>query len=66
MGASAITESARGEKCTVRLPGCTYDPDTVVFAHVNSVRVGKGMGFKCPDFAGAYCCNMCHDLVDSR
>jgi hypothetical protein len=24
------------------------------------------MGFKCPSFAGAYCCHRCHDLVDSR
>ena len=31
---SAITRSARGEDCTVRIIGvCTHDPETVIWSH---------------------------------
>jgi hypothetical protein len=61
---SKITESARGQNCTVRLPGCSFDPATTVFAHISGVRFGHGTGIKTK--LGAYACHKCHDLLDSR
>lgn len=55
---SKITKSARGENCTVRLSGiCNHNSDTVVFAHINGVRFGHGMGLKANDIHGAYACS---------
>lgn len=59
-----VTESARNEDCAVRLPGCSFDPATTVFAHIGGVRFGHGMGIKTK--LGAYACAKCHDLIDSR
>ena len=61
---SKITKSARGEPCTVRLDGCYggVENETVVLAHLN----GGGMGAKCLDIHGAYCCHHCHDIIDGR
>jgi len=57
------TRSARGQDCTVRLPGrCNFNPETVVFAHLP----GGGMGAKSLPIHGAYCCSSCHDVVDGR
>jgi len=65
MTSKLITNSARGENCTIRLPGiCNGNPETVVFAHLNKVRFGSGRGIK-SDF-GAYSCSSCHDSVDFR
>ena len=64
---SAITESARGEECLVRLECiCNRDPATVVFAHGNGSAYSKGFGQKAPDYLGAYCCSACHDVFDRR
>ncbi|WP_315360720.1 DUF1364 domain-containing protein [Neisseria bacilliformis] len=63
---SKITESARGEQCTVRLPGiCNRNPETVVLAHYRLLGY-CGTGIKPPDFMGAYCCSACHDEADRR
>lgn len=61
---SKITESARGQPCTIRLDGCNGGPEneTVVFAHLN----GGGMGMKVLDIHGAYACHNCHDILDGR
>jgi hypothetical protein len=65
MNERKITESARGEDCTVRLPGiCNFNPETVVFAHLNGVRFGHGVGKKTK--WGAYACSACHDEIDRR
>lgn len=65
MNEKKITESARGENCTVRLPDvCNGNPETVVFAHVNGIRFGHGVGKKTK--FGAYCCAACHDVIDGR
>lgn len=62
---SKITQSARNQPCTVRLPFiCNHDTSTVVFAHINGVRHGHGMGIK-TNF-GAYACSSCHDALDGR
>lgn len=61
---SKITKSAQGQPCTVRLDGCYGGPnnETVILAHLN----GSGMGMKCLDIHGAYCCYSCHEMIDSR
>lgn len=60
-----IRNAARGQSCTLRLPGCNGDPDTTIFAHAPSID--NGMGIKtAPDWWGAFACSHCHDVVDSR
>lgn len=61
---SKITDSARQEDCTIRLPGCNFDKDTTVFAHISGIRFGHGTAIKTK--FGAYACSKCHDLLDSR
>lgn len=57
-----ITNSAKGEECTLRIPGvCNRDPATTVFAHMN----GGGMAYKHHDIHGCYACSKCHALLDS-
>ena len=56
------TKSARGQECQIRLPGCNFDNDTTVFAHLN----GAGMGTKHLSIHGSYACSNCHDIVDGR
>lgn len=66
-GVSAITKSARGENCTVRIIGyCNSNPETTVLAHISGVRFGHGVGRKVNDIHGAYCCSSCHDALDGR
>jgi TPP-dependent indolepyruvate ferredoxin oxidoreductase alpha subunit len=58
-----ITQSAKGENCTVRFPGvCNHNPETVVFAHVHSRF--SGMGTKSSDIHGCYMCSDCHSAYD--
>jgi putative nuclease YbcO-like protein len=64
---SKITESARGEACTIRLVGiCNFDPATTVWCHANGSAAGKGIGMKSHDLLGAYGCSACHDAYDRR
>jgi len=64
---SKITQSAKGESCSIRLPSiCNHNKETVVFAHINGVRFGHGMAQKVTDIHGAYACSNCHDAVDRR
>jgi hypothetical protein len=59
-----VRASARGEYCTLRIPGhCGRGNETVVFAHLNSSY--KGVGNKSPDLFGVYACHGCHTLLDS-
>lgn len=63
----SIRDSAKGEDCTVRIPGvCNSDPATVVWSHYPENAAGKGMGTKSLDAAGCYACATCHDVVDGR
>lgn len=60
---SKITESAKGETCTVRVPVCNYRPETTVFAHLN----GAGMAIKSLAGGldlGCYACSDCHAWLD--
>jgi hypothetical protein len=63
---SKITESARGEACSLRLDKCFggVGNESVVFAHKN----GAGMGQKYLDEdgndVGFYACYYCHQVYD--
>jgi hypothetical protein len=43
---------------------CGIEDDTVVAAHSNQLRDGKGMGIKAHDYRVAYLCHLCHYLID--
>jgi hypothetical protein len=59
-----IRNSAKGQECQVRLNGiCNFNPETTVYAHIAR---GSGMGQKCNDIHGTYCCSACHDEIDRR
>lgn len=60
-----IRASAKGEACSLRIPGvCNFDPTTTVLAHL-PVGMG-GMGTKSPDLFACYACSSCHDAIDRR
>jgi len=62
---SPIRASARGEECTLKIPGvCNYNPETTVWAHSNQAKHGKGMGLKAADEYGCYACSSCHTFLD--
>jgi len=64
---STITNSARGEYCTIRFPGvCRHSTESVVWCHAIGSAAGKGVGMKSHDLLGAYGCHACHDLYDGR
>lgn len=63
----AIRQSARGEACTMQIPGvCNRNPETVVWCHENSFSAGKGMGIKARCEFGAYGCAACHAVLDGQ
>ena len=58
-----IRQSARGERCTLRIPGvCNGDPETVVLCHAPSRS--KGLATKSDDTWAAYGCSSCHMHAD--
>lgn len=62
----ALRDSARGESCTLRLPGiCTHDSETVVLCHLRDLAP-SGMGTKPSDLHAVYACHACHDVIDGR
>lgn len=62
-----IRKAARGQDCTINLPGvCNHSNETTVLCHSNSMVDGKGMGIKAPDTAAAFGCSACHDVLDGR
>ena len=60
-----LRKLAEGQSCQVRLPGCNHDPRTVVLAHFRLMGI-SGIGYKPPDWLGAWACAMCHAQVDSH
>lgn len=54
-----IRDSAKGEMCTLNLPGCNYDPETTVLCHLRYFT-WAGMGQKPPDILAFYGCSHCH------
>ncbi|KVN83470.1 nuclease domain-containing protein [Burkholderia ubonensis] len=66
---SRITESARGEACTLNLPGiCNWNWETTVWAHSNWLNGGKAKGKKLAraDHIGCYACYACHMVLDGQ
>ena len=59
---SKLRKEARGRDCQIRAPGCNFNPETTVLAHLP----GGGMGAKVDDRHGAWACSHCHDFVDGR
>lgn len=59
-----LRDSARGQPCTLRLPGCGFDDGTVVLAHLPCGQ--KGMGMKGPDQIACFACDHCHSVLDGR
>lgn len=57
---AAVLREARRHPCQF----CGRDDGTVVAAHSNSQRHGKGMGLKAHDVYVAYLCHSCHSFVD--
>ena len=43
---------------------CGREDGSVVAAHANLLRLGKGRGIKCPDFYTAALCFSCHYELD--
>ena len=67
---SALRKSAKGEVCTLQLPGvCLHlhgqDPqrETTVLAHL---RDHTGLALKPSDSQAIYACHACHDVLDGR
>ena len=45
---------------------CGIDNGTIVMAHSNQLKHGKGMGIKASDVFVAALCYTCHNIVDGR
>jgi hypothetical protein len=58
-----IRDSARGEPCLVRLPGCT---GSAIWSHNRHQRAGKGRSIKSLDLNGCFCCPACDALYDGQ
>jgi hypothetical protein len=56
-----LRESAKHESCV----SCGSDDGTIVWAHSNRQKHGKGMGIKAHDLFGCYLCHQCHSSFDS-
>jgi hypothetical protein len=56
-----LRQSARHETCVA----CGADDGTIVWAHSNEQRHGKGQSCKAHDLLGLYLCFRCHLWYDS-
>ncbi len=59
----ALRQSARGERCTLRLACCNNDPETTVLAHIRKFG-WAGVAEKPPDYLAVFACSACHDAFD--
>ncbi len=60
----ALTNSAKGQACTLRLTGyCNGNPETTVFAHLRG-SWALGIATKPADYFGVYSCSDCHSRLD--
>lgn len=58
-----LRESARGESCTLMIPGvCDHGTETTVLCHLHDQV--SGMGTKASDLAAVYGCRGCHSVMD--
>lgn len=60
-----ITTLAKGRPCEIRAAAVCASSETVVLCHVRMTGI-SGLGFKAPDWLGAFGCSRCHDIVDGR
>ena len=61
-----ILDSARGETCTLMLPGiCNGNPETTVFAHSHETGDRHGTQ-KADDWCGCDACSDCHNVYDMK
>ena len=61
-----IRKSAKGEDCTLNVPGyCNFNPETVVWCHSPFMEHGHGVGLKAHDTDGCYGCSGCHFWLDT-
>lgn len=58
---SNLRKLAKGQPCTLLLPGCDGGGETTVLAHGR----GAGMGVKLHDTQGCHACGPCHARLDS-
>ena len=65
MKQNAITKSARGKACSMKLDGCEGKSDTVVFCHESSGSVGSKAKDSQGNDIGFYGCHNCHQIYDS-
>ena len=65
MKSTPARKAARGQDCTLRLPGCANQTDTVVLCHLRMFS-GGGMGLKPHDSEAVFACDHCHSLLDGR
>lgn len=57
-----LLKAARGQMCTVRIPGyCNHDPETSVLAHYRLAGT-CGTAIKPHDMQAAIACSSCHDF----
>lgn len=56
-----ILDLARESPCQC----CGRDDGTIVAAHSNQQRDGKGTGIKANDYRVAYICHACHHEIDN-
>ena len=56
-----LRDSAKHESCV----SCGADDNTIVWAHSNRSKHGKGAGIKAHDLFGAYLCYKCHTSYDA-
>jgi hypothetical protein len=59
-----LRAEARDRDCQIRLDCCNGNRETTVLAHFRLSGI-SGMGFKSPDFIGAWACSACHQRVDT-
>ena len=63
---SAITKSAAGKPCLLRIPNvCRQPRGTTVHNHLRRAQAA-GVGQKPPDIIGIRGCMDCHDWLDAR
>ena len=61
----AMLTACKGELCYLRIPGvCIGGMDTIVPAHSNQAKHGKGMGLKALDQYTVPACRACHAEID--
>ena len=62
-----IRKAAKGQHCTVRLPGVCMAPnrETTVAAHIHDGSNGIGLKVG-SDLCVVFACMACHDVIDGR